>query len=88
MDVKVYVLEWDNGEAYSDNYTEVREVFSTREGALRYLESMGYTYEQCESHYHNGYCHRVSYRRPEDRGNPRTLYDGESYSIHERVVQV
>lgn len=78
MDVKVYVLEWDNGEAYSDNYTEIKEVFSTREGALRYLESMGYTDERWEGWYH----------RPEDRGNPDAIYGGESYSIHERVVQV
>jgi len=78
MDVKVYVLEWDNGEAYSDNFTEIREVFSTREGALKYLESMGHTDERWEGWYH----------RPEDRGNPRKTYGGESYSIHERFVQV
>lgn len=88
MDAKVYVLEWDNGEAYSDNYTEVREVFSTREGALRYLESMGHTDERQESYYHNGHHHRVYYHRPEDRSNPLATYGGESYSIHERVVQV
>lgn len=36
---KVYLVEYDNGESYEDNYNNIEHVFKTRDDAEKYLDS-------------------------------------------------
>lgn len=39
--MKVYVVWYDNGEEYEDNYQDISKIFSTKEAAVKYLEDSG-----------------------------------------------
>lgn len=39
---KVYVVWYDNGEPYEDNYSDIKCIFSSYDAAAKYLDSQGY----------------------------------------------
>lgn len=43
--MKVYVVWYDNGEAYEDNYQDIEAICSSYEKAVKFIEGCGYKLE-------------------------------------------
>lgn len=43
--MKVYVVWYDNGEAYEDNYQDIEAICSSYEKAVKFIEDRGYKLE-------------------------------------------
>ena len=43
--MKVYVVWYDNGEAYEDNYQDIEAICSSYEKAVKFIEDCGYKLE-------------------------------------------
>lgn len=73
---KVYVVWYDNGEDYDDNYQDIDTIFSSYYDAVKYLDDCGYV-RQVES----GYCGEyMVWHVPYDEEYP---YDNSCYTIRE-----
>lgn len=73
---KVYVVWYDNGEEYDDNYQDIDRIFSNYDNAVKYLDDCGYI-KQVENGYNGEYMvWHVSY----DDEYP---YDNSCYTIRE-----
>lgn len=73
---KVYVVWYDNGEEYDDNYQDIDTIFSSYDDAAKYLNDCGYV-RQIESGYGGEY---MAWYEPYDEEN---LYDNSCYTIRE-----
>lgn len=51
---KVYVVWYDNGEEYDDNYQDIDRIFSSYDDAAKYLDDCGYI-KQVENGYGGEY---------------------------------
>lgn len=51
---RVYVVWFDNGEDYDDNYQDIDRIFSNYDDAVKYLDDCGYI-KQVESGYNGEY---------------------------------
>lgn len=73
---KVYVVWYDNGEEYDDNYQDIDRIFSNYDDAVKYLDDCGYI-KQVESGYNGEY---MVWHVPYDEEYP---YDNPCYNIRE-----
>lgn len=73
---KVYVVWYDNGEDYDDNYQDIDTIFSSYDDAVKYLDNCGYV-RQVESGYGGEY---IAWYAPYDE---EYQYDNSCYTIRE-----
>ena len=73
---KVYVVWYDNGEEYDDNYQDIDRIFSNYNDAVKYLDDCGYI-KQVENGYNGEY---MEWRVPYDEEYP---YNNSCYFIRE-----
>lgn len=73
---KVYVVWYDNGEDYDDNYQDIDTIFSSYDDAAKYLDDCGYV-RQVESGYGGEY---MTWYPPYDE---EYKYDLSCYTIRE-----
>ena len=73
---KVYVVWYDNGEDYDDNYQDIDRIFSSYDDAAKYLDDCGYV-RQVESGYGGEY---ITWYPPYDEECP---YKESCYIIRE-----
>lgn len=73
---KVYVVWYDNGKDYDDNYQDIDTIFSSYDDAAKYLDDCGYV-RQAESGYDGEY---MEWYPPYDEENP---YYNPCYIIRE-----
>lgn len=73
---KVYVVWYDNGEDYDDNYQDIDKIFSSYDDAAKYLDDCGYI-KHVESGYNGEY---MEWHVPYDKEYP---YDNSYYVIRE-----
>ena len=60
----VYLVEYDNGEPYEDNYHDIQLVFDTREDAEKYLDNR-YVREKTNKHTSDGVIENIIWRYPQ-----------------------
>ena len=73
---KVYVVWYDNGEEYDDNYQDIDRIFSNYNDAVKYLDDCSYI-KQVENGYNGEY---MEWRVPYDEEYP---YNNSCYFIRE-----
>lgn len=73
---KVYVVWYDNGEDYDDNYQDIDRIFSNYDDAEKYLDDCGYI-KQVETGYNGEY---MEWHVPYDEEYP---YNNSCYFIRE-----
>jgi hypothetical protein len=73
---KVYVVWYDNGEEYDDNYQDIDRIFSSYDDAAKYLDDCGYI-KQVENGYGGEY---IEWHVPYDEEYP---YNNSCYFIRE-----
>lgn len=73
---KVYVVWYDNGEDYDDNYQDIDRIFSNYDDAEKYLDDCGYI-KQVETGYNGEY---MEWYVPYDEEYP---YNNSCYVIRE-----
>lgn len=73
---KVYVVWYDNGKDYDDNYQDIDTIFSGYDDAVKYLDDCGYT-RQVENGYSGEY---MVWHVPYDE---EYSYDNSCYTIRE-----
>lgn len=81
--MKVYAIEYNNGEPYEDNYTSIEYIFDTYESAKKYLDSFGLVYNEQKSfsYYNNAATVMDGYWCLPD--NEEADYDNEEWTIIE-----
>lgn len=73
---KVYVVWYDNGEDYDDNFQDIDSIFSSYDDAVKYLDDCGYV-GQVENGYNGEY---MAWYPPYDE---EYKYDLSRYTIRE-----
>jgi len=72
--MKVYLVYWCNNEMYEDYYECVDAVYSTREGAERYIASKGYKPHECKGEWEKKNMAHIFDSEPDEFGECSSMW--------------